>query len=296
MYFKYKERKAKLLDSVSDNTHEEDDGKSIEKGINGSKKKPPQELQGNDNDGIPLITNVELSNSQMRNAERNSVNHEDDEQEEDKDAEDNEEDKEYDEHEPLKIEVDSPEKEEEEVVEQPSVPRKMKRIHVLYYLIVVSEVILALILFFLWDVLNAFDMIYPNMGSVVLKTLLVLVVFPLLVFRFYILYGAKLQWINPNVSWAIKGPLIFLVVSGIFLYNWGIMVFFKGLCIANHNNDIPGFHFTNFGITSALTRSWYHDTCPNKGKPCFVYTTLPEDALGSVFISFHINPHSCKGD
>lgn len=74
------------------------------------------------------------------------------------------------------------------------------------------------------------------------------------------------------------------------------MVFFKGLCIANHNNDIPGFHFTNFGITSALTRSWYHDTCPNKGKPCFVYTTLPEDALGSVFISFHINPHSCKGD
>ena len=166
----------------------------------------------------------------------------------------------------------------------------------MYNLILVVEIIMVLIFLIFWDLLNALGIFYPGVISLLLKTFFIVSMIPLGIFRFYKLYATSPKYINPNVSWRIKGPLIGLVVLGIYFYNWGVMHFWRGMWIANHNNDIAGFHFSNFGITTAVTRSWYHNTCPNKDEPWHVYTTLPEDALGSIFINFHINPDSCKGD
>lgn len=183
------------------------------------------------------------------------------------------------------------ENEEDDLIQK----SKTNRIKILYYFILASEVLMIGLVFLLWDTMNAFDIFYAGPLSLVLKSLFVIGILTLAYFRFYKLFGTRWDYINPDVSWTVKGPLILAAVAGVFLYNWGILVFVKGACIANHNTDIAGFTFSNYGITTALTRSWYHDTCPNKQEPCFVYATLPEDALDQVFINFHLNPASCKG-
>jgi len=167
--------------------------------------------------------------------------------------------------------------------------RDPSEVRILYYFIISFEIILAILVLFFWDVMNSFGVIYPGVLSLFIKSFIVLAFIPLITLRFYFLYQAPKKYLNPNVSWKIKGPLLGLVVAGVFLYNWGVMYFWRGICIANHNNDIRGFHFSNFGITTATTRGWYHNTCPDKDRPCFVYITLPEDALGSIFINYHIN-------
>ena len=48
-----------------------------------------------------------------------------------------------------------------------------------------------------------------------------------------------------------------------------------------------------------LSTAWYRyyadaHLCPASKTPCFVYATLPENALNEVFINFHVNLESCK--
>lgn len=197
-----------------------------------------------------------------------------------------------DENEPLNA-VDSPSKYEgaEEINYNLQDPVKVR---VLYYFIISLETIMLILLLFIWDVMNAFGIIFPGVLSLFAKSFIVMGVIPLAIMRFYFLFGAPRKYLNPNVSWKVKGPLLGVATLGIFAFNWGIMYFWRGICIANHNNDIAGMTFSNFGITTATTRGWYHNTCPDEDKPCFVYITYPEDAGSSIFINYHINLQACE--
>lgn len=58
---------------------------------------------------------------------------------------------------------------------------------------------------------------------------------------------------------------------------------------------MPSLTWRELNISTALTRSLGPPVCPiNHRKPCHVYATLPEDGGNSVFITFHINPESCR--
>jgi len=48
-------------------------------------------------------------------------------------------------------------------------------------------------------------------------------------------------------------------------------------------------------LSTAFMRRYYdQDVCPVDKTPCFVYSTLPENALNDVFINFHVNLDSCS--
>jgi hypothetical protein len=167
------------------------------------------------------------------------------------------------------------------------------KIRILYYIIFVTELIMAGQMLLFWDTMNAFGVFYAGALSLILKSLFVLFLFTLGYFRFCRLFKVSSKYVNPNVPWAVKIPILAIFVIGIFLYNLGVMTLVKGLCVANHNSDVPGIVMGEYGISTALTRHWTGSTCPNKPEPCHVYSTLPEEALNYTFINFHMNPESC---
>lgn len=137
---------------------------------------------------------------------------------------------------------------------------KKSRVKALYYAILICEVLMIVTFLMFWDVMNAFGVFYAGALSLILKSVFVIVVIALGFLRFFRLFGTNMKYINPNVSWTIKGILIAVLVAGVVLYNWGVLRIVRGICIANHNRDAPGMSFGNYGITTALTRGWLEQT------------------------------------
>ena len=71
------------------------------------------------------------------------------------------------------------------------------------------------------------------------------------------------------------------------------MNYIKGLCICIWNHYIPGYNIKNVYLSIEIGRSSYPSTWPVDNKPWLVYATLPENAINSIFINFHINLDSC---
>jgi hypothetical protein len=181
--------------------------------------------------------------------------------------------------------------------DDPQPVQVVRKIKILHYVILVFELIMAGLALLFWDLTNAFGFFYAGPISLVLKSLFVFGLFALGYFRYCRLFSISPKFRNPNVPWAMKIIVFTIFVIGIVLFNLGVMTLVKGLCIANHNNKIPGISIGEYAINTALLRSWSPETWPNKPEPWFVYSTLPEDALKSTFINFHINPNSCpKGE
>lgn len=115
--------------------------------------------------------------------------------------------------------------------------------------------------------MNAFGVFYAGALSLVMKSMAVIIFIVGGMLRFFHLFGTNKKFINPNVGWIVKGPVIVIIVTGVVLYNWGVMTMLKGLCISNHNKDSPGFSIGNFGVTTALMRYYQDETCSSESKP-----------------------------
>eukprot|EP00343_Euplotes_focardii_P008005 CAMPEP_0205819172 /NCGR_PEP_ID=MMETSP0206-20130828/1431_1 /ASSEMBLY_ACC=CAM_ASM_000279 /TAXON_ID=36767 /ORGANISM="Euplotes focardii, Strain TN1" /LENGTH=477 /DNA_ID=CAMNT_0053112435 /DNA_START=500 /DNA_END=1933 /DNA_ORIENTATION=- len=83
----------------------------------------------------------------------------------------------------------------------------------------------------------------------------------------------------------------------IAIYVYGFMALTQGICGCDFSEDIPGLVVNSSGMN--LSTAWmrhYTDKniCPANVTPCYVYATLPENALNEVFINFHVNLAACK--
>ena len=173
---------------------------------------------------------------------------------------------------------------------------KKSKIWIMYYSIIIAEAIMITWALLIWDSLNAFEIIYSGALSLILKTIVWYAIIASYSFRHSNLFGKRNYFINPEKSWIYKSIIIGIIVIVVFFLNWGMMTLVKGMWISLHNSNANGMTLGSFTFTTAVSRHWSKSTWPKDQMPWFVYATLPEDALNSVFINFHINTKSCKGE
>jgi hypothetical protein len=109
----------------------------------------------------------------------------------------------------------------------------------------------------------------------------------LLLLKTTILFNGNLQnLINIKLQ-----PLLGLAIF-IILLTAVMITISAGVCKCIHSELIPGFKHDKVHLSTALSRYWTKEVCPEDKMPCLVYATLPEEAGTGVFMNFHINIRS----
>lgn len=143
-----------------------------------------------------------------------------------------------------------------------------------------------------WDMLVAWDVIIASYSTGIYKMVMIIAMAIFLSVRHSSLYGSNFNAsLNSLVKWA---PLTLPLLAA---YVFGIMAVTKGLCGCDFSEDIPGIVVNKDGMnlsTAWMRHKYDKHICPASKTPCFVYATLPENALNDVFINFHVNLDACR--
>lgn len=151
-------------------------------------------------------------------------------------------------------------------------------------LIIISDVCLVISLIVFISYFAVINWLNADILHILQSSGFVIVFSYLLVLKTCVLFREKSQ----NLLIIDFGFLLQIAIIVTLLTAFMITIS-SGVCKCIHSELIPGFKHNEVHFSTALSRYWTKEICPEDKMPCLVYATLPEEAGTGVFINFHTN-------